>query len=432
MPVGNQAGAPGAVWLTGGQLINNGVFIGGAGVGQMTFSNGMWGAASVDISQGTLTIAGGTGMLQSELDVGGPNGAVWLTGGQLTVTEMFVGIHGFGQMTVSNGTLQTGGVSLGLLDVVPSSGTLTFAGGTNTLSDVLNIGRDSGCTGTVWLTGGQLSASEVDVGGVGVGRMFIEGGSSMAQTVCVGCASGPIATLKITAGSLTVPGSLNVGDCSADGVAFVQMSGGSTVYVTNAAHNAVLDVRNGVFLLEGGTLVVDVLVATNGCDGTFDHIGGTLTVGTLVLDPNGDADGDGLPNGWEQAHNLDPLSSAGNNGPDGDPDGDGYSNYQEYLAGSDPQNPLSTPLQIVPPPFHVTSIVRSGNDIVLTWMTPGGTTNQVQVTGGTGNGSYATNGFANLSQQMFIAGTGGVTTNYLDVGGATNKPSQFYRVRLAP
>ena len=157
-----------------------------------------------------------------------------------------------------------------------------------------------------------------------------------------------------------------------------------------------------------------------------------MSVGTLLLDPNGDIDGDGLPNGWEQDHGLDPLSSIGNDGADGDPDGDGYSNYQEYLAGSDPQNPLSTPLLITPPPFQITSIVRSGNNIVLTWTTTGGTTNQVQVTNGGSGGSYSTNGFTNLGPQMLIGGSGAITTNYTDTGGATNKPARYYRVRLVP
>ena len=41
-------------------------------------------------------------------------------------------------------------------------------------------------------------------------------------------------------------------------------------------------------------------------------------------------------------------------------------------------------------------------------------------------------GFANLGSQMIIAGTGITTTNYTDVGGATNVPARDYRVRLVP
>ena len=52
-------------------------------------------------------------------------------------------------------------------------------------------------------------------------------------------------------------------------------------------------------------------------------------------DPTGDADGDGLNNGWEQQFGLDPLDGTpdGPGGPNGDPDGDGKTNLQEYQAG---------------------------------------------------------------------------------------------------
>jgi hypothetical protein len=56
-----------------------------------------------------------------------------------------------------------------------------------------------------------------------------------------------------------------------------------------------------------------------------------------------DADGDGLPDGWELANGLDPLRVAGQDGAEGDPDGDGYSNLQEWLGGTDPQATSSRP-----------------------------------------------------------------------------------------
>ncbi len=49
-----------------------------------------------------------------------------------------------------------------------------------------------------------------------------------------------------------------------------------------------------------------------------------------------DEDGDGLPNEWELAYDLDPLDSTGDNGPSGNPDRDGYTNLQEYERGCDP------------------------------------------------------------------------------------------------
>ncbi len=126
-----------------------------------------------------------------------------------------------------------------------------------------------------------------------------------------------------------------------------------------------------------------------------------------------DADGNGINDDWE-------VANFGNIGvdPNADPDGDGQNNLAEFLAGIDPNNAGSA--------LRITSIAPEGDNINIAWATVGGKTNVVQV-----NNGPSTNYF-DLSGPISISGSGDTTTNYLDVGGATNFPSRYYRIRLVP
>lgn len=73
-------------------------------------------------------------------------------------------------------------------------------------------------------------------------------------------------------------------------------------------------------------------------------------------------------------------------------------------------------------PYQITSVIREGNNLRVTWLTAGGRTNQVQAAG------IVSGSFTNVGTNLRIPGVGLVTTNYLDLGGATN-PARFYRLK---
>src|SRR5439155_5158647 len=125
----------------------------------------------------------------------------------------------------------------------------------------------------------------------------------------------------VTGGTNSVLSSLILGQFNCLGTGVVTVAGGR-LFVTNAAHNATLEVRSGTLTLNSGTLTVDKIVMTNAC-ANFTRTSGTLIYSTAVLSSNRDDDGDGISNGYEQSHGLDPLN-AGDAAVDSD--GDGFTN----------------------------------------------------------------------------------------------------------
>jgi hypothetical protein len=95
-------------------------------------------------------------------------------------------------------------------------------------------------------------------------------------------------------------------------------------------------------------------------------------------------------------------------------------------AGSNLINAFVTLDGTLTPPalFTITGIVRtnSGN-VLLTWVTTGGTTNFVQ------SAPKLTAAFTNLSPAIIVAGDGEASTNYLDTRSGTNSP-RFYRIKI--
>jgi len=80
-----------------------------------------------------------------------------------------------------------------------------------------------------------------------------------------------------------------------------------------------------------------------------DNLGNLAEITTHHTHPlRKDSDSDGMPDGWEIGHGLDPNDDGSTNpvnGPHGDADGDGSSNLNEFLGKNDPTNPQDFPAQ---------------------------------------------------------------------------------------
>ena len=127
-----------------------------------------------------------------------------------------------------------------------------------------------------------------------------------------------------------------------------------------------------------------------------------------------------------------PLSSA----PGADPLGKGMSNTNQFLAGFNPTNAAAY--------VHITNISKtnSSTDIRVEYLGASGDssyspgfasrTNVLEFTAGTANGSYNSNNFTSTGVSNILSGGMGLgmLTNMVDPGGATNKPSRYYRVRV--
>ncbi len=105
-----------------------------------------------------------------------------------------------------------------------------------------------------------------------------------------------------------------------------------------------------------------------------------------------------------------------------DPDGDGLSNLEEFLAGTDPTNSGSA--------FRIIEIAPEDDDMFIAWTAVGGKRYVLQTTTGY-SGSFSNN-FIDLNPAIVVLGTGETEVAVLHLGGATNAPVRFYRVRLVP
>jgi hypothetical protein len=418
----------GALWMSGGQLTATG----GLSMAQyypatVTISNGLFragGGLSCSYSGdacGTITVAGGKAEINLTLSLGvflaSSTGTIWVTGGELCVTNLqtYIGSVGTGQITVSNALYRAAEVYIGS----GGNGTLTLVGSTCPMN-FMRLASGVNTTGAVWLTDSAVAAvgfpyysSQIGYGGVG--RVAVSNSTWHASRIVVGQGTTARGTLTIDGGEVAANATVTYGGlliglngCKSTGV--VAITNGK-LYVTNDTHDCELEVRSGTLTIAGGYVLCDRIIITNAC-ANFVRTGGTFVYnGGLVLSA-ADTDGDGIINSYEIAYGLDPLDPINATR---DTDGDGLTDLQEYLAGTDPTNSASA--------FRITGITPEGNDLRVTWTTAIGRTNALQ---------YSTSIAADYADIFTVTNTAGTVTDYLELGGATNAPARFYRVRLVP
>lgn len=462
--------------------------VGGDGHGQLDLFAGMNTFGPVEIggnagAAGTLTAAGATNRFQAGILLGaspGATGALWVTGGQVVQTNAYlilgatnysatcVGSRGVGTLTVSNGNWYGGAMVVGARS--NSLGTVKIEGGTITLLSKLSLGSWTNGNGVVHMNAGSLNVTNA----AGSASLIVGGPAHpvLPLTNCNNCLlagwtgdgtfiqNGGIVTtdkLVMTNGASSVyqfnAGLLRSKATTVSGlqtfIVFTTPSSiTSSIVVTNPQTFVVGDgIRSATFHLLGGvhTFVTDLKVRTNavltGC-GTI--AGNVLVEGTVLADCGSNLVfvGTVTNNATLRALNGSTLEFFGpvvNNGlidvidgntnfhagvvnhgiildAGGDYDGDGLSNLQESLAGTDPTNNASS--------FRITSILRQGEDFLVSWTSVTNKTYILQA------GDSMTSTFTNIGTVTVPAMPPIAETNYFDFGAATNAGARFYRVRV--
>jgi hypothetical protein len=246
----------------------------------------------------------------------------------LTVTSS-VAVLG-GSFLATNGTIQVGPFGSGLFSI---------SGGNHVMRQILLGGSGPNSSGSFVMTGGTLQVlgngagpgqgvvanswdiGTADVDGTATSITIGDNGHSASASLngafmsfanmYAGYQPGYTGTYTQLASTMVITSNLVVGGDCPDGpngaVGTVTVSGGGGLYVTNASHNAVLNVHNGTFTLGPGTiLAVDNLVTTDVC-GQFIDNGGIVLPGNmfyttnLLLNPGAD---NGSLDNWSVVGNV--------------------------------------------------------------------------------------------------------------------------------
>jgi polygalacturonase/PKD repeat protein len=341
------------------------------------------------------------------------NAPAGVTATNLFAPNLFLTLGG-STLTVSNG-LNLGGAS-----------TLNFAVGTNateivvtgnlTLGGTLNVTDGGGFTNgtyTLFTYGGALTYNGLAIGASPSTNFTYTVSTNTAGQVNLIVALPvvpPVASFTNNPASGPAPLTVNFYDTSSNSPASWAWTFGDGIG-TSAMQDP------GYTYDYPGTYTVTQIVANTA--------GSSTNTGTITVSPYTFAQ-------WQQFYGLTGPSSGGS----ASYTGDGMSNTNKFLAGFNPTNAAAY--------LHIISVVKSSTNIIVTYLGANGDTsyvpgvqsrtNVLDFTTGDARGNYTNGGWRDTFQTNILGGgTGlGTVTNMTDLGGATNIPSRYYRIRLVP
>jgi hypothetical protein len=179
-------------------------------------------------------------------------GTLELDAGWATLSDFTVGNHGIADLYLNGGTL--------------------------TVLGTMAIGSMSGSYAGAIMTGGTLihTNNTILLGDQGTGVFVMSGGSVQAPGIQLGNGAGSQGSLSVSGGTVLVSSNVLIGNGVVTNPCSVTVTNTGTLAVTNAAHNAYIDIngQSNTLTLNGGLLQVDNLILTNG--GSFIDNSGTL------------------------------------------------------------------------------------------------------------------------------------------------------------
>ncbi|HUJ73004.1 MAG TPA: autotransporter-associated beta strand repeat-containing protein, partial [Verrucomicrobiae bacterium] len=441
---------------TGDTLINEGTldvnfggwFPFGPGAGNLFVgSTAVVGLRTVN-SNGTYNVNGlsGSGIIEGFNGAGtksivvGNNNATSLFSGSVLNTDPASTFGPLAITKVGTGTFTLTGTNTYTSPTTVNAGVLAIAGdGSISNSASITIG-----TGALLDFSGQTSGGAT-LGG-GVTNQILRGFGSIKGNLTLGDLA------SLAPGTNAAPGSLAFSNnlAMSSGVSLSFHAGAATDLAAvggNLALNGTLSILDGggitnstyTLFTYGGTLTTNgsptILTIGNLPNSNFTY---TISITTphqvnLVVGCPTCTSADPFAAWQSHYFPADGPNAAGS----ADPDHDGVSNTNEFLAGFNPTNSAAYP--------HIISVAKINTaDINVTYLGANGDntwspgiasrTNVLEFTTGTATGGYSNN-FASTGQTNILSGGSGfgVVTNMIDSGGATNRPSRYYRVRvLAP